>query len=171
MAKKYTFIYCYDDFRSFSDDVRKRFGDETRYKVYSFQTREEFLNSLQAEKDIKQCKIAILGTHDTAEHYEKIDKLTLDLKDITPRTGIIILGPPEKMDEIKQAIKFNVDAYIPKNSNSVLRIHNIVKKLISEHNINLFRKRRNFSVYLLLSFIILCLILFFIAWLRLPQYF
>jgi DNA-binding NarL/FixJ family response regulator len=172
MAKNIkTFIFCYDDYRGFTEDVRKRFADETRYKVLSFPTREEFINNLEEEKEHSFCKIAILGAHETNEQIEMLDQLTIEIKKRDLRTGIIILGPPEKMDEIKQSIKFNVDAYIPKNTNSILRIHNIVKKLISEHNINVFRKRRNFSLYLLLTFCIVCILLAIIAWFKLPQYF
>lgn len=172
MAKNVkTLIFCYDDFRGFAEDVKKRFGDESRYKVYSFQTREEFVNTLIEEKENKHCKIAILGAHDTTEQLEMINKLTIELKDIDPSTGIILLGPPDKMDEIKQAIIFNVEAYIPKNNNAVLRIHNIVKKLISEHNINVFRKRRNFSLYVLLAFLIVSILLVIVARFKLPQYF
>jgi len=166
-----TYIFCYDDFRSFTEDVRKRFADEKRYKVLSFTTREELIDNLTEEKEHKFCKITILGAHDTTEQLGMLDELTRDIKQIDHSTGIIILGPPEKMDDIKQSIKFNVDAYIPKNTNSVLRIHNIVKKLLSEHNITIFRKRRNLSFYLLLTFLIACILLIIFARLKLPQYF
>jgi hypothetical protein len=99
------------------------------------------------------------------------DLLTIDIKSIDPRTGLILLGPPDKIDEIRKTVKFNIDAYIPKNANSILRIHNAVKKLISEHNIGIFRKRRNISFYLLIGFLVLAVLLILIAYLKLPQYF
>jgi hypothetical protein len=68
-------------------------------------------------------------------------------------------------------VKFNVDAFIPKNTNSILRIHNAVKKLISEHGIGIFRKRSNFSFYVLIGFVLLSVILLIVAYFRLPQYF
>jgi len=68
-------------------------------------------------------------------------------------------------------MKFNIDAYIPKNANSILRIHNTVKKLISEHNIGIFRKRRNFSFYILLAFLLLSALLIIVAYFKLPEYF
>ena len=172
MAKQIrTYLFCYDDHRGFSEDVRKRFTDDTRYTVASFPDSDEFITHLEAEKERTSCKIAILGAHDTAEQYELIDRMTLDIKRIDPKTGIIILGPPEKMDEIKKIIKFNIDAYIPKNTNAILRLHNIVKKLISEYNIGIFRKRRNFSFYTLMAFLVLSALLILLAWFRLPQYF
>ena len=168
---KKTHIYCYDDHRGFSDDVRKRFTDSTRYSVVSFQTREEFISKLEEENDHKYCKVAILGLHDTREQFEMIDQLTLLIKKIDPRTGLILLGPPDKMELIRKTLKFNIDAYVPKNANSILRIHNTVKKLISEHSIGIFRKKRNFSIYILLGFLLLSLLLIIITYFRLPQYF
>ena len=93
------------------------------------------------------------------------------LKKIDHRTGLILIGPPDKMEEIKKTVKFNIDAFIPKNSNSILRIHNTVKKLISEHNIGVFRKRRNISLYVLLSFILMSALLALLAYFKFPQYF
>jgi DNA-binding NarL/FixJ family response regulator len=172
MLKNYkTRLFCYDDHRGFSEDVRKRFSDNSRYTVESFQAREEFINRLKDEKEHNYCKIAILGIHDTKDHFEMIDQLTKEIKSIDPRIGLILLCPSEKTDEIKKAVKFNIDAYIPNNANSILRIHNIVKKLISEYNIVIFRKKRNFSFYILIGFLILSALLILIAYLKLPGYF
>jgi DNA-binding NarL/FixJ family response regulator len=172
MAKNVkTHLYCYDDHRGFSEDVRKRFSDRSRYTVESFQTREEFINLLEEEKEGNFCKVAILGLHDTKEQFEMIDQLTVEIKKIDPGTGLILLGPSDKMEVIKKILKFNIDAYIPKNTNSILRIHNTVKKLISEHSIGIFRKKRNLSFYVLLGFLLISVILVIIAWFRFPQYF
>jgi DNA-binding NarL/FixJ family response regulator len=166
-----THLYCYDDHRGFSEDVRKRFSDRSRYTVESFQTREEFINLLAEEKEGNFCKVAILGLHDTKEQFEMIDQLTVEIKKIDPGTGLILLGPSDKMEVIKKTLKFNIDAYIPKNTNSILRIHNTVKKLISEHSIGIFRKKRNLSFYVLLGFLLISVILIIVAWFRFPQYF
>jgi DNA-binding NarL/FixJ family response regulator len=172
MAKNIkTHLFCYDDHRGFTEDVRKRFTDISRYIVMSFQTREELIKHLEEEKEHNYCKVAILGLHDTQEQFEMIDQLTMEIIRIDPRTGLILLGPPDKMEAIKKTVKFNIDAYIPKNANSILRIHNTVKKLISEHSMGIFRKRRNFSIYILLGFLLLSAILIAIAFFRLPQYF
>jgi hypothetical protein len=172
MAKNIkTHLYCYDDHRGFTEDVRKRFNDLSRYSVESFQTREEFISHLEAAREHNYCKVAILGLHETKEQFDMIDKLTVEIKKIDARTGLILLGPADKMEEIKKTLKFNIDAYIPKNANSVLRIHNAVKKLISEHSIGIFRKKSNISTYVLLGFVLLAVILILVAWFRLPQYF
>ena len=166
-----THLYCFDDHRGFTEDVRKRFADTSRYTVKSFQAREEFLNNLEIEKEHSFCKIAILSLHDTKENYEVIGKLTMEIKNIDPGTGIILLGPVEKMEEIKKIIEFNIDAYIPKNANSILRIHNTVKKLISEHSIVVFKRRRKISFSVLIAFLILSVMVAILAFFRLPQYF
>jgi len=164
-------IVCYDDHRGFTEDIRKRYADSGRYLVFSFPTHEEFLEHLKQKKDHNFCNIAILGVHETQEQYELIDEIATEIKRIDQRTGIILLCPVDKMEEIKNTVKFNIDKYIPKNTNSILRIHNIVKKLISEYNIRIFRKRRNFSLYVLFAFILLSVLLIIIAYFRLPQYF
>lgn len=172
MAKNIkTHLYCYDDHRGFSEDVRKRFTDRSRYTIVSFQTLEEFISHLSAEQENNFCKVAILGLHDTKEQFEMIDHLTMDIKKIDPRTGLILLCPSDKMEVIKKTLKFNIDSYIPKNANSILRIHNTVKKLISEHSIGIFRKKSNISISVLLGFFILSIILILVTYFMLPQYF
>jgi DNA-binding NarL/FixJ family response regulator len=172
MAKNIkTHIFCYDDHRGFAEDVRKKFNDISRYTVVSFQTREEFMSRIEHEKEHSYCKIAILGLHDNIEQLEMIDKLTMEVKKTDPSTGLILVGPPDKMDLIRKTVKFNIDAYIPKNGNAVLRIHNAVKKLMSENGIAIFRKKSNLSVYVLVGFFILAIILIIAAYFRFPEYF
>ncbi len=100
-----THIFCYDDHRGFSEDVRKRFSDTDRYHVTSFQTREEFLRRLEADKDHKFCKVAILGVHDTTEHIALIEQLTVQIKKVDQKTGLILLGQTDKIEEIKKTVK------------------------------------------------------------------
>jgi hypothetical protein len=166
-----TSLICYDDHRGFTEDIRKQFIDTERYIVNSYPSREEFVKQLHAMRGDHKCKIAILGVHDTKDHFELIDKLTIEIKRIDARTGLILICPPDKMDDIRKSVKFNIDAFIPKNSNTILRVDNIVKKLISEYNIGIFRKRRNFSFFMFLAFMLLSLFLVVIAFFRYPQYF
>lgn len=163
-----TYLICYDDFRWFSEEVRSRFDDTTRYNIVSFVAFEEFMAYIERNKVHGYCKVAILGAHDTKEQFELIGRLTAEIKKIDPQIGIILVCTPEKIEEIKKIIPSNVDAYIPKNANAILRLHNAVKKLISEHGIINFRKRRNFSLYTMIGFLILLIILLIIAWFKLP---
>ncbi len=166
-----TFIFCLDEHRSFSEDIRKRFSDPAKYKIFSSVSHIEFLRNFNNEKEHRNCKVAILTIYDGKEQHLLIENLTKEIKKTDPATGLILVYPAEKSEAIKKAIVFNIDAYIPKNDNSILRLHNAVKKLISEHNLVIYRKRRNFSVYVLLAFLFLAGIVILLAYLKLPVYF
>jgi DNA-binding NarL/FixJ family response regulator len=166
-----THLFCFDDHRGFIEDIKKQFSDLSKYTVIFFQTRDELISQLEQNKENNFCKVAILGLHDTKEQFEMVDHLTRGIKQIDPQTRLILMGPPDKMEEIKKTVKFNIDAYIPKNANSMLRLHNAVKKLVSEHSIGIFRRKKNFSVYIMLGFLILCALLIIVAYFRFPQYF
>jgi hypothetical protein len=170
-ATKMTYLICYDDHRTFTEDVRKRFSDSTRYTVESFHSRQEFIDHCRRETENKSCKVAIIGVPEAAEQFESIEKLTIEVKKSDPKTGLILLIPAAKMEALMKVVRSNIDAYIPRNTNAVLRIHNTVKKLISEHNISIYRKRRNFSLYVLLAFLILSALVILIAYIRVPEYF
>jgi DNA-binding NarL/FixJ family response regulator len=168
---KMTCLLCYDDHRNFTEDIRKRFSDVTRYQVESFHNVQEFMDNVRKEKEKSSCKVTIIGVPDAREQFEMVEEMTIDIKKVDPETGLILLIPPDKMQDLKKAVRFNIDAYIPRNANAILRIHNAVKKLISEQSIVIFRKRRNISIYVLLGFLVLVGLLILIAWFRLPQYF
>lgn len=172
MAKSVkTYLFCYDDHRNFSEDVKKRFSDQSKYNVMTFHNMDDYLNHLLKLKENNFCKVAILGLQDTKENFEIIDHLITEIKKIDMSTGIILLGPPDKMEEIKKAIRINIDSYIPRNANQILRIHNTVKKLVSEHSLLIYRKKRNFSFYFLLIFIAIAILLVVIALFKFPDYF
>jgi DNA-binding NarL/FixJ family response regulator len=168
---KMTYLICYDDHRTFTEDVRKRFSDSSRYNVASFHNRQDFIDNCLTEMENSSCRVAIIGVPDAKEQFEMIDDLTMEIKKIDPKTGIVLLVAADKMEYLKKIVKFNIDAYIPRNANSILRIHNAVKKLISENSIVIFRKHRNFSLYVLLSFLVLIAIIILIAFFKLPHYF
>lgn len=166
-----TYIFCFDDHRIFTEDVKKRFSDTARYIVAIAHNRDEFLKLLVARKDDNFCKVAILGLHDSKENFEMAEHLINHIKKADISTGIILLAPPDKIDEVKKTIRMNIDSYIPLNSNTLLRVHNTVKKLISEHSLLIYRKKRNFSFYILLIFLALSVAIAVIAWVRLPMFF
>lgn len=165
-----THLYCFDDHRVFTEEIMKKFPDVSRYTVLAFQTRDDLLRQLEEERNDSFCKMAVVGLR-TTEQFDEMDHLTIEIKKIDPRTGIVLLCPPDKIEELKKIVKFNIDAYIPQNANFILRVHNVVKKLISEQNIIIFRKRRNYSFTILLSFIILSALALLFAWLQFPEFF
>ena len=166
-----TDIYCYDDYRGFTEEVKKQFPDTARYNVLSFQTTDDFIASMSKQKENKSCKVAILGFHDSKEQFEMLDHLVQEIKGINPHTGVILLGPMDKLEEVKKIVRFNIDAYVPKNTNSILRVHNTVKKLISQHGIAIYKRKSNFSTYALITFLLLSAAFLVFAYFRLPEYF
>lgn len=166
-----THILCYDDYRNFSDDVKKRFSDESRYKVISFQSSDEMLSYIMSEKEKTLCRVAILGLHDNHDQISMIDRLSEGIRKHDPHAGIILLIPSDKMEDVKKAIRFNISAYIPRNANATVRIHNTVKKLMSESSIELYHKKWDISMTIFISFVLLCLGFLIFSWFKLPQYF
>lgn len=166
-----TNLYCFDDHRTFTEEIRKKFDDKLRYVIHSFSTRDDFISMLKNERESNACKIAIIGSHDSKEHYEMVEHLSIEIKKYDPSTGIIILCQPGKVEAATKTLKFNIDAFIPQNSNSILRIHNAVKKLFSEHNIRIYRKRRNRSLAVLTAFVIISVLLWILAYVRFPGFF
>jgi response regulator RpfG family c-di-GMP phosphodiesterase len=166
-----TYIYCYDEHRSFSEEVKKRFDDQTRYAVFSFHNIDDFMKSFVAEREHGFCKVAIIALLDIRENHKTTEQLVSEIKSVDRSTGILLLGSPDKIDEIKKVIRSNIDSYIPLNSNQLLRIHNTIKKLISEHSLHVYRKKRNFSIYFLLAYLAIAALLTVIACFRFPQYF
>jgi DNA-binding NarL/FixJ family response regulator len=172
MAKSIkTHLLCYDDHRGFSEEVKRHFADSEWCTVSTFHTRQDFIGYLEKVEKNKFCKIALLGMLENKEQFNMIDKLTMEIKRIDPQTGIILLGSPGRMEEIKKAVKFNIDAYIPKNANSILRIHNTAKKLKKEHSIAILRRQRNLSLYIFLSFLLLSLLLLLYFYFKFPSFF
>lgn len=170
-VNKITNLICYDDHRLFIEDVRKKFSDTSKYRVESFHSQEEFTGHLKKLAKSKSCKVVLIGIPDDMEHFEAIGKLTAEISKPNTDTNIILIAPPGKIEELKKAVKFNIDAYIPRNSNAILRIHNEVKKLISEYNIAIYRKRKYISLYILFIFLIICIVVAVIAYFKLPNYF
>jgi hypothetical protein len=172
MAKPlHTYIFCLDDHRGYSEEVKKRFADSTRYSVIIAHNRDEMMRNIESRRDGKSPRVAILGLHDSKENFEMAERIIADIKNTDIRIGIILVIPPEKVDEVKKIIRSNVDAYVPRNTNSILRIHNTVKKLISEFSLRIYRRRRKLSLYVLTGFLLLSLAFTLFAYFRLSHYF
>jgi uncharacterized protein (DUF1697 family) len=168
---KMTYIFCYDDHRNFTEDIKKRFSDTSRYIVRSYHTLQEFISNFKRESDNNSCKVAVIGVPENVDQTEMIIEMTAELKNIDSRTGVILLIYGDKLEEVKEKVSLYIDAYIPRNSNAILRIHNTVKKLFSEHSIKYYRKRRNISLYALILFLIISVLVIVSSWLKFPGYF
>jgi DNA-binding NarL/FixJ family response regulator len=166
-----TTIFCFDDHKNFSDEIKKRFSDSIRYKVVPTTSRNDLLKFVTEEAETNSCKVVIIAIYSTKEHLEMAERLTIEIKDICPDIGIILLVQGDKMEDVQKAIRFNIDSYIPRNDNSILRIHNTVKKLISQRSLTINGIRRKTSIYILLVFLLVCLITIIVSYFRLPEFF
>lgn len=170
-ARSRTAVICLDDHRNFSDDIRKRFTDTSRYEVSVYHNGDDLLKNFTSLKQGAGCRIVLIGIHDTKESRTAVEVLVEKIKTHEPAAGILIIVNPEKIEEARRELRFNIDGFVPRNSNMVLRIHNAVKKHISEYNLDIYRKRRKISVIFLVAGIILSLIILIIARSRFPLYF
>lgn len=166
-----THILCYDEFRGFAGDLKKRFADPEKYVFRAFGSKHELVTAAGGEKKKHICKVAVIGIHDSSDQFGLTEKLTREIKNSDPDTGLILIVPQEKTGEIQKAIRFNIDSYVPRNNNAPLRVHNAVKKLVSEYNLRIFRKKRNRAFVVLALFLIVSAVILLIARIRLPEYF
>jgi DNA-binding NarL/FixJ family response regulator len=166
-----THLFIFDERRLFIEDVRKKFDDEKRYIISSFQNLNEFRTRVAEKHDRKTCRIAITGIQDLNDHDGAVGRVAEEIATGGNVNAVIIISPQDKTEDIRKAIKFNIEECIPRNSNTILRLHNTVKKVFSEHSIGIYTKRRNRAIAVLAAFTILAVILFVFAYLEFPEYF
>jgi len=166
-----THIFCLDDHRSFSEEIRKRFTDTSRYEVSVSYNADDLLRLLNMEKSKRVCKLIIIGLHDSRESYAGTEQLVNEIKKADPETGVLLVVSQERLNDAEKQLRFNIDAFIPRNSSTVLRVHNAVKKHISEHNLKIYRKRRNISFILLVICMVVAIIVLLVARIKFPEYF
>ncbi len=164
-------LFCLDEHRTFSEDVRKRFSDASKYRIISTSSQHEFLKTLENAREHSFCKVAVITIYEAKEQDLVIENLTKAVKETDPAVWLILVYPVEKGEEIKRYLKYNIDGFIPRNDNAIIRLHNTVKRLIGWHNLEISRKRRNLSLLFLLAFAALSLILLILAYFRYPLYF
>jgi DNA-binding NarL/FixJ family response regulator len=165
------YLFCLDEHRTFSEDVKKRFSDTSKYRVISTSSQHEFLKTIENERDHHFCKIAVITIYEAKDHRLVIENLTKAVKETDPSASLILVHPVDKGEEIKKAVRFNIDGFIPRNDNSIIRLHNSVKRLIGWHNLEISRKRRKLSLIILLIFAVISAILLILAYFKYPLYF
>lgn len=165
------YLFCLDEHRNFPEDIKKRFSDNSKYRIIQSSSHMDFLRRFHEEKEHRNCKVAILSIYEAQEQSLLTENLTREIKKTDPGTGVVLVYPADKTEVIKKSIKFNIDAFIPRNDNTVLRLHNAVKKLISEYNLEIYRRRRNLSLYFLLGFLILAAVMMVVTYIKYPVYF
>lgn len=163
-----TYIFCLDNNRQFCDDLRKRFSDQAKYSFFSLSSPEDILRESAGIRKRRTSKVVLISINGSNLQLPEVESFTRDLKKADPYTGLIIVHTAERTEEIKKSIVFNIDAYIQKNGNAIPRVHNAVRKLISEHILRLARKRLRTALFATVAFLIFTGIFFLLASLLSP---
>ena len=166
-----THIVCLDDHKTFSEDVRKRFSDAAKYIVQITHNREDLMKALKNGSEPDIFSIVIMGLSDSKESIEYTESIISEINEYYPETAVLLITPQDKTEDIRNNLKANVDSFIARNANAILRIHNSVKKLVSEHNLLLYTRRKNLSTIILITFIAASLLFLLIARFIIPSYF
>ena len=166
-----THIVCLDDHKTFSEEVRNRFSDAEKYVVKITHNREDLMRALNNGKETDIFSIVIMGLSDSRENIEYTDSIISDIKEYNPETAILLITPQDKTEDIRNSMKSKADTFIPRNTNTILRIHNSVKKLVSEHNLLLYTRRKKLSTIILVTFIAASLLFLLLSRFLMPGYF
>jgi len=165
-------LICYDEHRTYPEEMRKRFADPDKYRISLVVSQKELLKQFEAEKDKSKAKVAVMVLKELNDSHENIESLAREIKRNNPYAGVMLVCPGEKIDGLRNiSSSLTFDDIIPKNDNSVLRLHNAVKKYSSAKNLDRMKKHRNISLIVLLIFIFLAVLGLIIARIRYPVYF
>ncbi len=170
-ASKITQLICYDDHRNFTGDLKKKFSDETRYLVTSIHNTEQYIDYCEQIAKNNFCVIAIIGFTESVDKITFLNEFLEKVNNVMPDGGTILLVQSGNLQEVKDGISQSVDAVIPINNNTVLRIHNAVKRFISEYNIVIFKRRRNRALTAVMVFMAFMIAALFFFLFRYPVYF
>ena len=150
-----TYIFCLGSNRHFCEELKKRFSDPENYTFFSSSNAADLLRESKTVSRRSNCKVAIIETNEPGEQQSEIEDFTRDLKRAGQYTGLILIHSPERSGEIKKSIVFNIDAYIQRNGSTIPRLHNAVRKMISEHMLRQAGRRFKIALYTLSAFLIL----------------
>ncbi len=166
-----TNLICLDQHRSFADDLRMRFSDPLKYNIVNVSSSVDLVKYFENASEKTGINMAVIVIKDRDELSGQPEHLTLVIKRIDPRAGIFIICPGDRIDEIRKRLKFNIDAFVAKNDNANLRLHNAMKRHISSLNLEKRRQRRNTSFVVLVLFVFLAAAAIIFARLKFPHYF
>lgn len=168
---EFTYIYCHDEKRTFSVEVKKRFNDTDRYEVLVSSGRHELLSLAGKHRLALGFRVALIPLSGAADQIDQVKNLIDELRAISPGIQIILIVSGESPEEIVARSGIRPYSWVPVSNNSVLRIHNSVKKLISEATLTKKTRRVKIAFRILMGFAVAALLLLVYARLRFPQYF
>lgn len=154
-------LFCLDDHRSFSDEIRKKFADDHRFQIYSTNNKEEYIKTLSLQQSKLSVIVPIAAIHNNREQIESLNQVFRDPRLEKFFQSVILLVPPEKYEELCLETTIPAYSFIPRNTNFMLRLNNTIKKMVSEHNLITQKYARNVFLWILIS--VTALILFFLG--------
>ncbi|MBE0676736.1 MAG: hypothetical protein IH591_18920 [Bacteroidales bacterium] len=171
VSPEFTYLFCLDEKRTYSVEVRRRFNDATRYEVLVSQSRHELLNLVRQHRTGRGYRVALLPFADTHDQNDPVRTIAAEIQEVSPDIILILLVTGDSPEELVAKSGIRPYSWVPATNNSVLRIHNSVKKLISEKNLALKTKRIRRVFRILVSFLFAGLLLLIYCRFRFPQYF
>lgn len=166
-----TNIICFDEYNNFVEKVITKFSDTEKYKLATFHNKQTFVDYCEKMNESEQCNVAIIGCFEQDEAMKNSVSVVEAVKAVNPKIGVVAVVPPEKMDLCIKRITSGVDDFIPQNNNAVTRVHNSVKKIISQYNVAVLEKYRNRTILAAALFVLLMIFAAFVLHLSYPQFF
>ncbi|MDY0160292.1 MAG: response regulator, partial [Bacteroidales bacterium] len=164
---KHIDFYYVDDDLLYLSYFRKTFNFDLPHSLFTFSSGEALINKFSRDISNSNFKIVILDY--VLSSVDKKARTGIELlpiiKEIDPETEVIILSEYENMDVKATSSNLHPSTYIRKNDHTFIRLYSAINLIISKYNLKRKKRAGRISIYILLSFVILTLILFVIYWL------
>jgi len=160
-------VYIVDDDDLHLRILEKNFKASTSYEIHTVTSGEYFLRDFLVRQSTKSNskknhQVVVLDyflkTADNKDAKNGLEVLKT-IKEIDPNVDVIMLSGIDDVEIATTCMRYGAANFILKNENSFQRIHNNIKWMISEKNLN--RKHKGSKNILIL--LILILIVFFIS--------
>jgi len=164
-----TYIFYLDNDRHFCEELRKSFSDPEKYRFFSSSSAADILRESNTVSRRTHCKVAIIQINEPGEQSSEMENFTRGLERSGKFTGLILVHPSERSEEIKKSIELSIDAYIQRNGSTIPRVHNAVHRLISDHMLQKAGKSLNIALCTVAAFLILSGIIVVLKYLFSPD--
>ncbi|MBP5473270.1 MAG: hypothetical protein J6X92_00745 [Bacteroidales bacterium] len=151
-------ILCYDDRKSFADEIKKMFAGNKKYDVISFHNKKTFVDYCSKSCSDDHINIGVIGFVESPDKIQLLNIFLAEIQNVLPNIRLLIFTQQKSIKEVSLGIVEKVDGVIPINNNMLLRTNNNIKRIISEHYLHLAKIKRNRLFFIALSFLIFCII-------------
>lgn len=159
-------VHLVDDDEFYLKIFKNKFQTTTDYVVHTYSCGEDFLKELKQNPiPGNQKHVVILDYYlRTKANQDALDgnEVLREIKLLYPDMDVIMLSGTNEEAIVDKAIELGAFAFIKKNENSFLRIHNNIKRSLSK---NRLKKREKSTKLIMLTFLSVAVIvigLFFI---------